>query len=370
MANRLEVARSLIEGAADHLLGVGAIGVAGLIDVPGGPGIRFARGATDLSGRTPLTGTERFFAASQTKMLTAAAILHLCGDGALSIDDHVAARWPAATGAGIPPEVTIRQLLNHTSGIGNFSDYVQGTVPPTYPASPPLHVCDDDLILLGRIRGQQFGPGTSWAYNNTGYIVLGRIIESVSGMAVPAFIRDRLLAPLGMTGTTFARRGWSADNLCAGYFEPFGRRGTVLSVPDAFGDLSMASSAGDMISTLDDMAAWLRALVGGRIPGGPTLADFLGDVVDAWATAPDWMVAPSYALGVERVVLGGRPMWGHMGTTVGYRSGSFICPESGLLVAMFMTFVHRPDAMAHIALQAKRQELMSTMAALGASLLG
>lgn len=364
-----ETATALCEAAAEHLLALGAVGVAGLVEIPDGPMVRVACGAADLQSGAPLTGRERFFAGSQTKMLTAAAILRLVRSGDLTLDTSIGGLWPGADALGLPETATVRQLLTHTAGIGNFSDFVQGMAPPNYPTVIPTGLRDEDLIRLARIRGAQFAPGAGWAYNNTGYVVLGQIVERLTGLPAPAFIERELLRPLGLNDTSFARNGWSREGLCAGYFEPAGRRGAQLSVPDALADLSIASSAGDMISTLDDMRRWLRATAAGTLTGGPTLADFLADVVDVWPSVPDWTIAPAYALGVERVTLGGRAMWGHMGATVGYRSGSFLCPDSGLLVGMFMTFVHRPDPMAHLGLQAKRQEFMSILASVGASFL-
>lgn len=351
----------LIE-ATNDLLELGAIGVMGAWQVPSGEAGSFACGVADRKSRRPMSQDLLFFAGSQTKMLTAAAVLSLHKDGRYGLEDRIVDHLPFASDLGFDDAVTIRQLLQHTSGIGNYTDFLLG-LPPNYPPWPFPALSDRDLMTLGSLKGQRFAPGTKWEYNNTAYIMLGELARAVSGRPVTTLIRERILDPLGMGDTSFGRDGWTPERLCSGYFRPDSRPDLVVNVAQDARDFSLASSAGDVLTSLTDLMTWLSALHRADNPTGLTLEDFLTDIAEVWPDNPDWLLARRYALGIEEVRLGGRSMWGHMGAIIGYRSGTFLDAVTGLVVSLAFTFEFEPAQAQQPAFHAKRQELLSLMAA-------
>src|ERR1700722_554348 len=165
--------RAQLTVAADELVRLGLIGVAARIDMPGLPEpLEIARGYQDIERSAPLTGTELFAIASQSKMFTAAMVLRLANDGVIALNG------PVADDVGGIPAVdetaTIEQFLNHTSGIGNFVRAM-----PTLPYPWP-RMSYDDLMALARIQGRQFPAGARLDYNNTDVVVLARLCELVA----------------------------------------------------------------------------------------------------------------------------------------------------------------------------------------------
>jgi len=162
----------------------------------------------------PNTPQTRFFIGSITKQFTAAAILALRDDSVLNLDSPIIDYLP-----DYPPVpgrlITIRHLLTHTSGIPNYTDDPEIVLMRTEPLAP------DDIIDLFRNRPLKFAPGTSFQYSNSGYILLGKIIEVASGQSYEAFLHRRILKPAGMLSTGYGRResgipDWAArSRICA-----------------------------------------------------------------------------------------------------------------------------------------------------------
>src|SRR6266404_4086931 len=167
-----------------------------------------AYGDARLDPRTPATPTMRYSIGSISKQFTATAILMLAEQGKLSLDDTVSKFIPNLTRAN---EVTIRQLLSHTSG---YQDYwPQDYVPPFM-----LHEITADTILDRWARKPlDFDPGTKWQYSNTNFVIAGVIIEKASGMPFLKFLDTRVFAPLGMQGVADVDQGRLTDSDPTGY---------------------------------------------------------------------------------------------------------------------------------------------------------
>jgi CubicO group peptidase (beta-lactamase class C family) len=211
-----------------------------------------ATGLADIASKRPMQPDTIFWIASMTKPVTGVAILMLQDDGKLSVDDPVAKYLPEFAGlktpSGKPANITIAQLLMHTSGLAS---------PPKTAASRSAKTLKD-LAAIYLASPMQFEPGTSWKYTTSGLIVAGLIVETVSGRPFDAFLQDRLFDPLGMKDTTFypsdeqrlrVARGYRV-NPQTGEFKvqeglaangPIPRRGE--SVP--LGDGGLLSTAGD-----------------------------------------------------------------------------------------------------------------------------
>src|SRR5215216_3268179 len=150
--------------------------------------------------------------------------------------------------------ITVEHLLTHTSGIRSYTDM---------PEWPPLWRKDfsvGELIDSFKDQPMQFAPGTRWAYNNSGYVLLGAIIEQLSGLSYAQFVQQRIFAPLGMRQSYYDRTAQIIPKRAAGY-------------PNAeYLSMTQPYAAGALASTVDDLARWDRALVDGRLLQPATLA--------------------------------------------------------------------------------------------------
>ncbi|MBV9096328.1 MAG: beta-lactamase family protein [Streptosporangiaceae bacterium] len=236
-------------------------------------------GERSLGGPPPDAGTV-FRIASMTKSFTAAAILALRDDGALRLDDQAEAYlpelrgWPPATPDS--PRLSLRHLLTMTAGFPTddpWGDRQQGLPPDEFSA-----------FLSGGVSFA-WAPGTRFEYSNLGYALLGRVITAVTGAAYPDYIRDRLLHPLGMTGTGFAAAEFGAADLARGYRrapmtgdrpggpgggEPpvrAGAGGGWSEVP--FDPCGAFAPMGGIFSCVRDLAMWVDGFAAAFPPGAP-----------------------------------------------------------------------------------------------------
>jgi CubicO group peptidase (beta-lactamase class C family) len=207
---------------------------------------RKAYGLADLEWTIPLTPDCVFRIASLTKPFTAMAIMILAEHGSLSIDDPVERHLP-----WWPPRgrlVTLRHLLNHTSGVWRHDwDRQLRTTRPNITLA-------DLLPLIGE-RDFEFEPGESYRYNNAGYLLLGAVVEAASGRRFEAFLREAIFEPLGMRRTGMLRFETVTRQRARGHV--LGRSGFHNARPD--GEI-FSHAAGGLGSTLDDLALWDRAL--------------------------------------------------------------------------------------------------------------
>jgi CubicO group peptidase (beta-lactamase class C family) len=235
-----------VEGLVD--LGAPGAAIAGLRD--GEFVHRKAYGLADLEWGAALRPDCSFRIASLTKQFTATAVMRLAEQGALSIDDPIERHLP-----GFDPRgriVTLRRLLNHTSGVRNHDqDHARRADRATIPRERLL-----TEILAAPF---DFEPGERYAYCNSGYILLGAVIEAVSGLDFETFLRSEFFAPLGMTRTSLCPAEAIIPLRARGYVR--GASGFHNARPDP---ANWSHSAGGLCSTLDDLAIWDRALRDGR----------------------------------------------------------------------------------------------------------
>lgn len=199
----------------------------------------------------PNTAATKFELASLTKQFTGAGILLLAQSGKLSVNDAVSKYF-----AGAPDswkEITIHQLVTHTSGIPNneLKDFTKGIcVPYTI----------DELIGTFRARPLKFKPGMDWSYTNTEYYLLAYIIEKVSGKTYSEYLAENIFKPLGMKDSGFASSLAIVPQMAEGY----AREGNGLRHRDYF-DRSLEVGAGGAFSTVEDMLRWNQALNSERL---------------------------------------------------------------------------------------------------------
>ncbi len=207
-------------------------------------------GTTALQNGKPVTTETHFAIGSITKQFTAASILLLAEEGKLSITDPVAKYYPNLTAAS---EITLLDLMNHVSG---YRDYYPLDFVDRRMMKP---IASDDLLQQYAGMPLDFAPGTRFSYTNTGYILLGRVVEKVSGEPLGKFLQTHIFTPLGMTQTVFEPK--SSDHPLPSYVR-FCLGAPELAVVEAQGWIG---GAGAIHSTPTDLAKWDLALMEGKI---------------------------------------------------------------------------------------------------------
>ncbi len=233
----------------DQLSAAGSINASVLVARGGSVLVSKGYGYADGSLGTPNTPQTRFRIGSNTKQFTAAAILMLADQGKLSLHDPICSYLDACPAAWQP--LTIHQLLTHSSGIPNYTDF------DNFPGLIGTAVSVQALIDRFKPSPLAFAPGAEWLYSNSGYVVLGAIVEKVSGVAYAGFLAQNIFAPLGMKDTGYDSNDPPVSTHATGYLSP--------GVKPVFLDMSEFYSAGALYSTVEDLYAWDTALLSGKV---------------------------------------------------------------------------------------------------------
>jgi len=243
------------EKVADKLLnGVvqsNATGLAVLVAQDGRILFEKGYGQADRERHLPATAQTKFRIGSITKQFTAAAILKLQEEGKLSVHDKLAKYIPDFPRGD---EVTLDHLLTHTSGIRSYTDK------PGFMDTVTTPVKTEDLIQSFKNDPYDFSPGQKWHYDNSGYFLLGYIIEKVSGQTYGEFLRQNFFGPLGMTNTGVHRSGLHLDNEALGYSYDGSGFTNALNW-----DMSRAGGAGALYSTVEDLYRWNEGIFNGKV---------------------------------------------------------------------------------------------------------
>jgi D-alanyl-D-alanine carboxypeptidase len=216
-------------------------------------------GIADLESGMPASENTIYPLGSLTKQITAAGVMLLVQSSRLSLDDAVASHVD-----GTPPGwrgITIRQLLNHTSGIPDF------VATPDFARLSTRHHSPAEILKWVAGSPLDFPPGEGWKYSNTNYFLLGLVIESVSGDEYGAFVARHILKPLQMSSTRLDRRGHRVRNRANGYVWRDGKLG-IADRPDP----SVAYSAGGLVGTVVDFMKWQQALEQSHLLSRATLS--------------------------------------------------------------------------------------------------
>lgn len=210
-------------------------------------------GVKDAEKRLPVDVNTVFQIGSVTKQFTAAVIMQLQEEGKLSVEDKLSKYFPELPNA---EKITIEHLLTHTSGLYN---YTNDTAFKKADVSRPYSQ-KDMLALFSKYR-PDFEPGAKWNYSNTGYSLLGYIIEKVTGKAYEQVVRERILQPLQMNHSGFDFTHLASADKAKGYFMLTSTKTTAAPIVDS----TIAYSAGAMYSTVSDLYKWDRAIYSGKI---------------------------------------------------------------------------------------------------------
>src|SRR5271156_6667115 len=209
-------------------------------------------GSADLEWDIPNSPTTKFRLGSITKQFTAASILLLEERGKLNINDPVKKYMPDAPAAW--DKITIYNLLTHTSGIPSFTSF------PDYSSTEASPTTPEKLVARFRDKPLDFQPGEKWNYSNSGYVLLGYLIEKISGQSYKDFVQENIFKPLGMNDSGYDSNTSIILHRAYGYAP--GPNGPVNA---GYIDMSIPFSAGALYSTTHDLLLWEQGLFGGKL---------------------------------------------------------------------------------------------------------
>lgn len=283
-------------------------------------------GTAQLGTDTPVSVDTHYRTGSITKTFVATTILQLVGEGRLSLDDTVDHWLPGViTGNGNDgSQITIRQLLNHTSGLfdytvdNNFFATI-GTADGFY-ANRFNQYTPQDLINIALAHAPVAAPGTAWAYSNTNYVVAGEVIKAVTGHDWSVEVTNRIITPLGLTQTSIPGSVTTLPTPYAHAYNIYTSNQNNRVYSDTTDDnMSWAGAAGSIITTTSDEAKFFSALMGGQLLMPAQLAQ-MQTTVPITSTV-------GYGLGLVRSKICGQDIWWHNGGTVGNETWAGTTPD-------------------------------------------
>jgi len=303
-------------------------GLAVLVKSHGQVLVETGYGVRDMRTLTPNSPDTDFRLASFTKQFTAMAVMLLVHDGKLHYDDRLTDIFPEFPAYGKP--ITVRNLLNHTSGLPDYEDLMEREEKARGAAiwSPEHQIQDDEVLqLLEKTTTPKFAPGTSWAYSNSGYVVLGLVTAKVSGLPYRDFLQQRIFGPTGMLHSIVYQKGTNEiPNRAFGHSLESGKwvQTDQSSTSATLGD-------GGVYSNLEDLAKWDEALQRHTLLSAAEMAPALAPVRLNDGSEPHWPMEPdgdnlapgkpvSYGFGWFLDSYEGRTRMWHTGSTMGFRT--------------------------------------------------
>jgi len=319
--------QGVAEATAKNLLLPGALV---LLRTPQGD-FAFGYGTTELDGTIPPRADTHFRVGSNTKTMTAVVILQLAQEGKIDLDDPVSKYIP-----GVPngDDIAISQLLKMRSGLYNYTDAPELSVSLDH--NPTKAWTPEELLAIAFNRPPLFPPGTKFDYCNTNYALLGLIAEKLDGAPLAKVFQNRLFGPLGIKHTLLPANtsnaipepyshgylyGSSSYALVDAPYPPdlqaAAKAGTLKPNDDTGQNPSYASAAGGVISTADNLATWMRALVGGKVLN----ADYHRQWLDSLQPQdPSKPLGQKYGYGISQITFGPNSVYFHGREMPGYNS--------------------------------------------------
>ena len=301
-----------VDSLADSLTGGRLVGMS--VVVARGPDVLLAKGygLSDREANTPATAETVYQIGSVTKQFTAAAIMRLVEQGRVSLDDEITkylADFPTQGNT-----VTLRHLLNHTSGIRSYTGFMPLT------DSMPVATIYDSI----KTQPFDFEPGAEFRYNNSGYVLLGMILEKVAGKPYAELMQEWFFTPLGMDDTRYCGQGGAVPP--EGY-RP-GLMGALMRVPAV--DMRVPFAAGALCSTAPDLARWTWALATGKVVQPESFAAMTS------GTTLSNGKRVSYGYGIVADSAHGQVMIHHGGGIPGFVSEAAYFPADSTIVVVLL----------------------------------
>ncbi len=266
-------------------------------------------GSADLEWDVPNSPGTKFRLGSVTKQFTAASILLLEERGKLSVNDPVKKYLPDAPAAW--DKITIFNLLTHTSGIPNFTGFAD------YQKLEPFAATPEQLVARFRDKPLDFEPGEKWQYSNSGYVLLGHLIEKITGDSYEKFVRENIFTPLGMKDSGYDSNFAVIPHRASGYVP--GKNGFENA---GFIHMSIPHGAGALYSTTEDLLKWEQGLFGGKLLKAASLQKM---------TTP---FKSNYAFGLQVETAGGHKVIEHGGGIEGFNTELAYYPDDKLTVVV------------------------------------
>jgi D-alanyl-D-alanine carboxypeptidase len=312
-------------------------------------------GTTELGAQTPPTANTHFRIASNTKTMTAALIVLLAQDGRLKFNDPVSAYVP-----GVPngENITVAMLLKMRSGLYGYT--ADPALSTAMDADPEKAWTPQEVLDIAFRHPPQFAPDASYEYSNTNYALLGLVAEKAAGRPLAEQFRDRLFDPVGLEQTSLPAADdtsmpapYSHGYMYGGSFyaladDPYpaemqaaARAGTLQPIDYTHQNSSYATAAGGAISTADDLATWMQALVSGKV--------FNADFHQQWLTSPqaedpDAAGGQKYGYGISYQRFGpNAAMYYHGGELPGFNSFMGYDPDNAVALAIWTNLTLSPD---------------------------
>ncbi len=326
-----------IDQAADAWIASGkAVGVA--VEVSRGGQVVFARGfgRASLDSAAPVTPSTVFRVGSISKQFTAAAILQLVQAGRISLDDKLSVFYPTFPRGD---EVTIRELLTHTSGIHNFTEF--GMNPAALLQFMKDHPTDEWVDHIARQKPlYDFTPGSAWHYTNSGLFLAGAIVEKVSGEPFSQYLHDHVFAPLGMNQTAVDGNSDVGPGRASGYEHAWWPGGKFMR--PIYLSMTVPGGAGAIRTSADDLIKWSNGLFAGKVVDQSLLTEMLTPArlndgrlaslnrVDMDPSEP----AGDYGFGIRIGRYNGHREIGHEGDIFGFNAALDTYPDDHFTVAV------------------------------------
>jgi D-alanyl-D-alanine carboxypeptidase len=312
-ATRAPADPAALQKQLDGVVEAGAPGVVALVRT-GRQTWQGASGLGDLDAKRPARAGDRFRIGSVTKSFVATMALQLVGEHKLGLDDHLERWLPGLVPNG--DAITVRQLLNHTSGLYDYTDDLP---------EPPRPFQPRELVAIATGHRPLFGPGKRFSYSNTNYILAGLVIERVTGQRLATQLQQRIVGPLdlGDTGLPATEQAIASPYLHG--YAPRDQDWQVADGPTGLVDVtkmdpSWAWAAGGMVSSTADLAHFYQALLGGQLLD-PEQLQAMQTTVDA---SQQFGHGARYGLGLLLLRPGcATELWGHGGALAGYRTTAF-----------------------------------------------
>jgi CubicO group peptidase (beta-lactamase class C family) len=269
-------------------------------------------GSANLEWNIPNAPSTKFRLGSMTKQFTAAGILLLEERGKLKVEDPVKKYMPDAPAAW--DKITIFHVLTHTAGIPNFTGFAD------YATTEALPSPAEKTVLRFRDKPLDFEPGSKFSYSNSGYVLLGYLIEKISGESYEKFLQENIFTPLEMKDSGYDSNSAVIPRRAAGYSLAAPGSNTLINA--GFVNMSIPGGAGALYSTIEDLLKWERALFGGKVLSAASLQKMTTPFKD------------DYAFGVlVRTESGRKQIW-HNGGIEGFNTAMAYYPDSKVVVAV------------------------------------
>ena len=321
-----------------------APGLAVLVRMNGQTVFERGYGVREFRSKAKIDEHTNFRLASFTKQFTAMAIMLLVHDGKLRYDETLAELFPDIPAYG--KTITVRNLLNHTSGLPDYEDLMDAAEKAKDPLwSPEKQIQDAEVLeLLKKEKSGKFAPGTSWSYSNSGYVMLGLIVAKASGKPYAEFLRERIFAPLMMNQTIVYQKGKNeVTNRAFGHSKEDG----VFKETDQ-SSTSATLGDGGVYANLEDLVKWDDALRNHTLLSEKEFQPALATVKLNDGSEPHWPLEPnddnlhpgkpvSYGFGWFLDPYEGHQRMWHTGSTMGFRTMIERFTEAGSLTVIILS---------------------------------